>query len=173
MAATFTVEDGTGLAAANAYVAVATATQYAENHLDTPADWTGLSSDAQELHIRNATRYLDAMFGRRWRGFRANEDQALDWPRSGAVDDSDYELDDDSLPTQLEDACCVMAFADIDDNLFPDQTAPGDLKRVRLQVGPLVTDKTYVAGQSQTKNYRLAKALLADLLDPATTLERG
>lgn len=53
-----TVEDGTGLADADAYVDVAFVDAYAANYGKT--DWEGLASQTdQEMHIRRATQFVD------------------------------------------------------------------------------------------------------------------
>lgn len=173
MAATFTVEDGTGLAAANAYVEVADVTQYAENHLADATTWTDLTTAVQQYHIRTATRYLDARYGGRWRGTRANDTQALDWPRTGAYDRSGYAIDYESIPGALADACCAFAIESVSADLMPNLDAGGSVRRLKEKLGPLETETEYFGGSTQSTQYRLAARLLADLIEPANQLERA
>ena len=173
MAATFVVEDGTGLATANAYVSVAQVDQYAEDFEATPATWTGLTEAVRQRHIRIATRFLDASYLLAWKGWRTNETQALDWPRSGVADSSGYALDDDALPAGLFNACCKLAIESVSTDLFPDLDNGGAIKRISEKLGPLETSTEYQGSGTQSKVFRLAANLLNDLLQPAGRLERA
>jgi len=167
MTATFVVEDGTGLSTANAYVSEAAADLYHEN-FGNPSTWTALSSDDKQEHIRTATRYLDAKYSSRWKGYQANDDQALDWPRSYVADE-----ESDELPQALVDAACVAALKSVDDTLLPDVSNPGEIKRTKVAAGPLISEKEYVAGRSSLKRYTLIDGLLRGLLASPNRIVRG
>ncbi len=166
MAAVFEVEDGTGKADANAYVTVATVTQYAEDYLADSSTWTGLTQAVQERHIRVATRFLDASFYLRWKGSRANKGQALDWPRKGVVDRSGFQLAADEIPATLEQACCQFVLEALSDDLLPNLDSAGRVKRKREKLGDLEQDVEYEGGFDEGKVYQLALALLDELLVP-------
>jgi hypothetical protein len=166
MAATFEVEDGTGKADANAYVAVPTVTQYAEDYLADASVWTGLAWGVQERHIRVATRYLDATLCNRWKGSRASQSQALDWPRKGVVDRSGFQLDSDALPAALKQACCQFVIEALSNDLLPNLDSAGRITRKREKLGDLEQEIQYEGGFDEGKVYQLAVALLDELLVP-------
>ena len=73
------------------------------------SSWAAASEADRETAKRKAAQYLDLQFSQRWRGERANETQALAWPRSGVYDDDGYAIDSDSIPQKLKDAEAVAA----------------------------------------------------------------
>ena len=107
MALTLVKEDGTGKADANAYADVTDGDAYHEGHLYATA-WTGATADAKAAALVMATRLIDAEY--QFNGVKANDDQALQWPREGCRDaDGDDELDSDAVPKAVTDATCEMA----------------------------------------------------------------
>ena len=84
MPLTLIKEDGTGLPAANSYAAVADGDAYHDGHLYA-ADWTGANSTTKAASLVMATRLIDAFY--QFRGFKAHDAQALQWPRAFARDD--------------------------------------------------------------------------------------
>lgn len=97
-----TVEDGTGLADADAYAAIATVDAYATARALTA--WTGTNT-VKEAAIREATIYLDTSYS--WKGVIEEETQALGWPREGVLDREGREVT--GLPQRVVDACCELA----------------------------------------------------------------
>jgi len=87
MPLTLIKEDGTGKPDANSYAAVADGNAYHDGHLYASV-WTGASTTTKEAALVMATRLIDAHY--QFRGFKAHEAQALQWPR-------DYARDDDAL----------------------------------------------------------------------------
>ncbi len=77
-------EDGTGKVDANAYADVAEGDAFHEAHLYA-SDWTGASAGNKAVALVMATRLIDAHF--QFRGFKAHDTQALQWPREFARDD--------------------------------------------------------------------------------------
>ncbi len=103
-----TVEDGTGLAAANGYISVAFADTYHSDRLRT--DWAGLSTPTKEGAIIRATDYIDWRFGRKFRGTKQSKSQGLEWPRLSALDNDRFLLNDnDAVPRQLQKAVSEYA----------------------------------------------------------------
>ena len=107
MALTLTKEDGTGKADANSYATVAEADSYFEGHLYASL-WTAATAGTKAAALVMATRLIDAEY--QFNGVKANDDQALQWPREGCRDaDGDDELDSDAVPKAVVDATCEMA----------------------------------------------------------------
>lgn len=92
-----TIDATVGGAAANSYLTIAAADALAESTLGTLA-WTTATSDEKTRALITATRGLDTLT---WIGTRADPDQALDWPRSGATCD-DIEYPDDAIPEAIK-----------------------------------------------------------------------
>lgn len=120
----FTAETGQGLEAANSYVAVETADTY---HTDRGhVSWTALSTAKKQQCLVRATDYIDKRFGRRFRGTRRSQRQALEWPRLDAFDDDHFLLaEQDEIPRALEKACAEYALrASLIGELAPDPPLP-------------------------------------------------
>ena len=83
MALTLTKENGTGLSNANSYADVADGDAYFEGHLYASV-WTAATSGTKAAALVMATRLVDSQF--QFNGFRANESQALQWPRERCPD---------------------------------------------------------------------------------------
>ena len=77
-------ETGAGLGNANSYASAADGDDYHEGHLYA-SSWTGASTGTKEAALVMATRLIDSLY--RFRGFRASDTQALQWPRQYARDD--------------------------------------------------------------------------------------
>lgn len=164
MAATFVVEDGTGLSTANAYVTEANADQYHENY-GNPSAWTDLTSAQKQQYIREATRYLDSVYALQWIGDRKESGQALDWPRAFAEDPDGFLRDDDSVPQEVQDACSLLALKAVSDTLLVDLSSPsGNIVRDRTKVGEIEIETQYGGGSTNQKRYSLIEGLLLPLL---------
>lgn len=170
MAATFTVEDGTGLATANSYISEADADQYNDDH-EGNATWTAASQAAKEKALRLATQYLDAVYGPRWKGARHEELQALDWPRDGA-DDGEYSIDNDVLPQPLLDACVELAIKSAGGTSLIADPTEGNIKRTRSKVGSLESEKEYMGGLTPYNRYRLVDSILRPILNSGGAVVR-
>ncbi len=103
-----TVEDGTGLAAAEAYVSVADADAYWVLRFP-PVEWKEAATSERERALRTATEWLDAQFVHRWRGVIKVSTQALSWPRSGAYDIDGRGVSSSAVPTAVERATAELA----------------------------------------------------------------
>jgi hypothetical protein len=77
-------EDGSGLANANSYADVAEGDAFHEAHLYA-TDWTNANGTTKTAALVMATRLIDAHY--QFRGFKAHDAQALQWPREFARDD--------------------------------------------------------------------------------------
>lgn len=163
MAATFVVEDGTGLSDANSYLSEAGADQYFDNH-GAPTAWSSLAQAAKEEALRLGTQYLDAVYGARWKGERVLATQALDWPRNNVADRDGFAVEDDEVPTAVEDATAEAAIRSLTATLIPDITTPGGIRSQRDKVGPIETETVYAGAASQTIRFRIIDLLLVALI---------
>ena len=157
----FTVEDGSGIVEANAYVPVAFAD---DHHADRGNSvWTSYDTATKQAAIIRATDYIDKRFGRKFRGFRKTLQQRLQWPRLSAFDDSGYLLGGDGLlPDKLMRACAEYALrAAFYTVLSPDPILPapqqsfedgapargeaitGTVSRKVTRVGPVEEETSY------------------------------
>lgn len=107
MALVLIKEDGTGKIDANAYANAADGDVYHDGHLYAGA-WTAASAGNKEAALVMATRLIDSQM--RFAGFKANDTQALQWPRRTCPDpDLGAYVLEDVVPKELLDATCEMA----------------------------------------------------------------
>lgn len=109
------VEDGTGLASANSYVALADFISYAAARLHR-ATVAAADDATRTAALITATQLIDTYI--RFHGSRLTTTQALEWPRSGVTDRDGNTIT--GLPQRLLDATCELAAA----SLSEDRTAP-------------------------------------------------
>jgi len=167
------VEDGTGITNAEAYDSIANVTTYLTAYGE-DADWSALTADADREHrARRVTRYMDANFGATWKGARSNRTQALDWPRTGVYDNDGFEVSATAMPTRFLAAFAVLCERASTESLAVDQSAPGEIKRIKNKVGSLEQEIEYLGGREQDKFYLLAESLLEEFIQPANLLERA
>jgi hypothetical protein len=157
----FTPETGTGLPDSNAYMTVE---EFKAHHTDrgVAAATDGTFTDAEiQAFIVQATDYLDKRFGLKFRGWKAKDSQALQWPRTDAYDNGDYLIT--GVPRQLKKACAEYAliagqlgrnlaplpgtgFSTIDPATGTETGNKSSIKREKEAVGPIETEVEY--GQS-------------------------
>lgn len=186
----FLAEDGTGIPAANSYVAVAFVDAYALERGFT--SWTGADSVKEEALIR-ATDHIERIHGGAFRGFKRTETQGLGWPRQDAIDDNDFFLRE--IPKQLQQATSEYAIRALlygvltpdPPPLYPRQglttgevlsstgDAAGFITFSRDKVGPLETERRYDTKRAgELDSYPAADNMLLPILEPRTnTIRRG
>jgi hypothetical protein len=149
--ATLVVEDGSGIANANSYTSVSFSLAHFDNRAN-PAAWSGAATAVQEAALRQATFYLEDVYGANWRGAKASEAQALSWPRSGVTDgDTGFGYDSDEIPTRLQEAVCELALRVVDgDTLNPDvAVGAAGVTTSAVSIGSVSISESY-AGSSST-----------------------
>jgi hypothetical protein len=177
------VEDGTGLATAESYVAVADADAYhtAQGH----STWTGATS-LKEQALRRATSYVDRRYRWRFYGYRTHGRlQALEWPRMVYSDGNNglagygwvtgYGVSFDGLPfdvinnneipKELTPAVCEAALRELTSpgSLTPDYVA--SKQAVRKTVGPITVEYERQASASAVRpTVTLIDEILAPIL---------
>ena len=170
------VEDGTGKSTADAYVSIADVTSYATDFTTDAAAWSALEVASQERAIRLATLYLDQTYGTRWRGRKANSDNALDWPRTGVWDKNNFLLEHDEIPVGLKRACSILALESgvrattLDPDLSADE---GTVRSKTETLGPLSKSVEYVGGTREVKRYTRVEQQLSGLIGESGRLYRA
>lgn len=123
-----TVETGAGLANADAYLSVGELTAYCESR---GYDVDAYDDDVLEVAIRKGTDYINTIF--RYKGARANVDQALEFPRTNLWDWSALPVT--GVPKRVKHACAELAFRALTQSLYQDQDRGGKTKSE--SVGPV------------------------------------
>jgi hypothetical protein len=159
---TLIVESGAALPDAESYASVAQADAHHEARGN--SQWSLLSDVEKEHALRRATDYLLQMYRTKWKGVRANPNQALDWPRLEVkLDDvgfgrMPYYVPYNTVPQQVIQATAEMALRAAAGELAP------DLQRTVAEktIGPIKT--VYAAGAPEYVRYRAIDLLLRPLL---------
>lgn len=171
------VEDGTGLSTADSYISETDADTYVTNYLGGDAGWTAADTATREQALREATRYLDITYQRRWKGIRLNETMSLDWPRQSVLDEDEYLIDDATVPQRVKDATVEMAVRVLalaaGGDLTPDLLTPGDIESESVKVGPITESIKYLGGKGTRTVYPKIESLLSGLLSPLYIALRG
>ena len=157
-----TAEDGTGVAGAESYVTVAYADAYfaARAHLTASTTWGAADTDNKEGALREATDYVDSVYGPFYRGQRAGYVQGLQWPRTNALSDDGYALPD--LPTELQKAVCELAVRALSSPLSSDAARGGRVKRNKVEGA--VEQEFFEGAPTETK-YGVIAGMLNSILD--------
>lgn len=149
------VEDGTGLADAEAYIAVADADTYFAARGN--ATWAALTTEQKEQALRKGADYMGATYGLRWKGERTVETQALDWPRE-CVYAFGVLVDSDEVPVAVQRANAELAVRASAADLLSDAGA----QVLSEQVGPIAV--TYAPGARQQTRFEAVDRMLQPYL---------
>lgn len=126
-----TVEDGTGLSAADSYISLADFKAYCD---DRGYDYSAFSDTVIEQKLRLAADYIDGNY--RFKGTRESASQALEFPRDGLTDWSGLTIT--GLPVKVTHAASEAAFAALGgEDLTPNLDRGGMIKSE--SVGPIST----------------------------------
>jgi Putative DnaT-like ssDNA binding protein len=128
-----TVEDGTGLEAANSYISIADCDSYHTDRGNTA--WTG-TDPVKEAALIKATQFIDGRYRNRWKGIPLTSVQALCWPREDIYDERDEEIV--GIPQRLKNAVSEAALRALTEDLNPDLERGGRIKREKI--GPIDTE---------------------------------
>jgi hypothetical protein len=135
----FTVEDGTGVPAANSFVSVADADDILITNIHS-SDWFDQDNAHKEYLLAWATRLLDSKAT--WKGTRVYETSGTRWPRSNIIDRDGFELADDEIPQRLKEGTAEMARLLISTDRTAEQKKDG-LKSVKVDVIEVEFDEDY------------------------------
>ena len=166
----FTVEDGTGVTDANAYITILGSEAYWAERGDTV--WAALNDSQQQAAIIKATDYIDSRFGPRFKGTKLVTTQGLMFPRADLYDEDGEEiLYDNGLPRPFLNAVCEYAYRAHSADLWnePELNRKGRLVVERSKVGPIEEDLRYVFNRdvSQIKPVPGADRLLQKYCIPS------
>lgn len=165
----YVVENGTGIAGANSYVAVAYADSFFADRGNT--DWVALSEAQKQTALVRATDYIEQVFDSRWRGSRALLDQPLGWPRSGVYENGELDraIAENIVPARVMRAACELAMRAHSASLLPDlaatETAVNKEKVGSLEVGYEVIHRALAP------SYSVVNATLRPLLRSTASVE--
>jgi hypothetical protein len=135
------VEDGTAKPDSESYISVADANIYHDARGN--AAWAAVAD--KEAALRKATDYMVQAYRPRWKGYRKDGAQALDWPRTfvylepfvhGIVGTYPFLVSDIIVPEEIKKACAEYALIAASASLAPNL----DRAIVREKVGPLETE---------------------------------
>lgn len=177
---TLIVENGTQVANANSYLALADVVNYCTSRgLDFPSDPV-----IGEQQIMRAMDYLENL-GPRYYGAQVSPlTQALEWPRQrvpiateqtvsldyGVEYVNTLYLDITVIPPRLKNALCILASITGTVNLTP---VVDSMATIRKTIGPLTTEFSQTLGTSLSPLMPGVDAMLAPLLQPAYGLLRN
>ena len=153
----FLLEDGTGIAGANAYIDETALGNYADDRSMTLA-----AGDASAAIIR-ATKYIDAVYRMRFVGYKTHgRSQGLEWPRTGVLDSQYFPIALNEIPQEIKDATCEAAIRELTTpfSMLPDLERGGQIRR--LQAGSVAID--YGANATAITTYRVIDGILGNLL---------
>ena len=154
-----TVENGTGLTNAEAYISVADANSY--HNLRGNTTWLTITTQEAEEALRRATDYMQQVYNGLWDGYRTNETQGLDWPRKFVTDADNYSrayIPSNVIPTDIKNACAELAWKAAQGELLADLTQA--VKREKIDV----LEVEYSEFSPQTKRYVAIDKLLSKYL---------
>lgn len=165
-----TVEDGSGLSTAEAFISVSDADAYFTARGVTA--WTG-STTVKEQALRRATDYMEARYGRAWLGSRRTQEQALAWPRYGVYNRDGYEVPQSSVPQRVRWANAELAMRALTSTLLPDQTATGIVSESVSIPGPISQSITYAGEKTTIPTFPAVDQMLQEYLIRTDYAERG
>lgn len=160
----FLVEDGSGLAGATSYLAVAAADLYFADR--GVAAWADAEVAARQAALIAASQYLDATFC--WKGVRRTQGQGLDWPRRGADDAEGLAISETAVPQSLRDAAAELAREALKGPLAPAAARGGAVTRSRIRVDQLEEETHYAANAPAGRSFPLVARLVAGLVLPGS-----
>ena len=149
----FTVEDGTGVTGANAYVSLSEANTYFTDRNRTEWTATTVTDSAKQAALVRATDHIERRFAHRFKGQKASESNALSWPREGVTLNNGQTIEDNEMPDQLKRACMEYARLALDrTELDPVATEVGTDQTGRVQ-GKVTTRKVGSLQETTDERY--------------------
>lgn len=137
------VEDGTGLTNAESYITVEEFKAYAVAH---GLVYTDKTDEQIESALRRGTAYIDGKYMAqnscgRWESMFSGQKlrgraQALQWPRSGAIDSDGQQIPSNEVPRELKSATAEGTLRELTTpgSLSPDYVAAEAIKRQKVDV---------------------------------------
>ena len=161
----FTVEDGTGVADANALIDVAFADTYFADRNNTV--WAAALTTNKEFAIVAATDYMELIYYDRWKGTLSPDATTLSFPRQYFYDRKGELVDftADGIPDGIKKAVAEYALRALTAALLPDPTVDDPSGKVltftKRKVGPIETENEFLPGlQKIIRKYPVPDKLL-------------
>jgi len=156
-------ETGAGVPGADSYASAAAILAYwVKRPHDPLAAIVAVATSANiDGAAREATSFMDAVYGPFYRGVRRGYVQGLLIPRTGATDDAGYPLPD--LPNEAVAAVCELAARALSGRLAEDLDLSARVKREKT--GPLETEFFDTALDAPVVRYGAIGNLLAPILN--------
>lgn len=107
MAVTLVLEDGTGIATANAYIDATEADTILCVNPTAYATWSALTPAEMDTYLVWASNWLDDYID--WKGYKTVETSGMRWPRCGVYNRDSILIPEDVLPDQLKQAVAETA----------------------------------------------------------------
>jgi hypothetical protein len=151
MAFVFTVEDGTGVVGANAYITVPYANDYHSGRANTA--WAAAADDAtRQAAIVRATDHIEQRYGSSFLGYRLLTTQSLHWPAARAWLDGVLLT---GVPDLVRRACAEYALRALDAPLVPDVPAGGGVESEMLN-GGMIQEQIFYKAPGQLPSFPIA-----------------
>lgn len=152
------VEDGTGLVNASSYISISFADTYHRDRANTT--WAAGDFGARESAILKATEYIDSQWVFQGTTTFPQTPQALQFPRTGMVNEEGCLVDAESLPLGLQRATAEMALSILTNSgdVSP-ATVTGGAKKRRERVGVLESELEFDAHEGSTFFPRVSRLL--------------
>lgn len=147
----FSVEDGTGRSDATSYVTVDGMKQYWYN---IGYEYTDLLDNDIKRLLNKSTMYIDNNYRRGFPGHRQTDTQTLEWPRIGAYYVDYFPIPEDSIPVEVENAVCEMAY------LYHTDQGPSS---VISKSGKVVAESSQVDVIKESTKYDAGSILYQDI----------
>jgi hypothetical protein len=154
---TLIIEDGSGVAGANSYVSLASATAYLDAKGLTT--WGTSTATAKEISLNQAVLYMELL---PYKGAKALSTDALAWPRRCMKDRDGYPILSDTIPTAVKYAQIELAYRYMAGKNPLADIASGDGYITSESVGPVTTE--YSTGYSTSDKFPEVSALLEPFL---------
>lgn len=122
------VEDGSVVPNADSYISVVDADAYFASRLYADA-WNAADADTKEKALKTATFWLDVKV--RWRGDKADEASALQWPRKNVCNNFGGKLPDEEMPKFLLAATAELAKSFLESDRLAESDT-GGFKHIRI-----------------------------------------
>ena len=153
-----TVEDGTLVSGAEAYISVADADTYFTNR-GNPSQWSGATTGQKEAALKYAAQYMETRY--RFNGCLQDTSQALSFPRTSFYNhDGRLLAGSGVIPDAIKNANAELALRHLIQDLFL-TTTPGDSKITSKSIGD--ASETYDVTLS-TNRFTYVDLLLSDYL---------
>jgi hypothetical protein len=124
------IETGAGVPGAESYISVEDADQYHSDFGNT--EWAPKTLEEKEIALRKGTQYLDVNYS--WYGDKTNDNNALEWPRTGVSKPSGLLVADNVIPEEIRLSCAEAGLKFFSFSLLADILPDDDVKREKIAV---------------------------------------